>query len=150
MQDTPSWILLKQLAQHDTDASGKRLTALIRRRHDAQARLQMLLDYRLDYRARLDSATRNGIGGEGLRNFRVFLSNLEAAIEQQSNVLTALQEQVLTATSEWHQDKRRVDSYQVLDERQAVAARRVEDHRQQALQDEMAARTYLKRLIRRK
>jgi flagellar FliJ protein len=145
LQDTPSWIVLKQLAQHETEDSARRLGSLARRRHDAQKQLQMLLDYRADYQARLDSATRNGIRGEGLRNFRVFLDNLEAAIEQQSNILASLQEDVLAATAAWKKDQRRVDSYQVLDERQATAQRRTDDRVQQGLQDEMATRTYLKR-----
>ena len=145
LQDTPSWIVLKQVAQHTTDGSAKRLSDLARRRQAAQQQLQMLLDYRADYQARLESATRNGIRGEGLRNFSAFLVNLEVAIEQQSNVLTTLQEDVFVATTAWKKDQRRVDSYQVLDERQATAQRKSDNRVQQGLQDEMATRTFLKR-----
>ena len=73
----PSWALLRNLAQHDSDASGRALAALARRHAHAAGQLSTLHDYRADYRARLDGAARNGIGCYGLRNYRVFLGNLE-------------------------------------------------------------------------
>lgn len=146
-QKSPSWTLLKGLAQHDTDASARMLGVVLRQREDARAQLRLLEDYRADYRARLDSATRNGIGGEGLRNFRMFIGNLEAAIAQQTDVLATLQRQLAAATAAWEKQKRRVGSYEVLDERQVVMARRGDDRREQIQQDEMANRIHLKRAL---
>ncbi len=143
----PSWVLLKDLAQHDTDASVKAMAALLRRGQDAQAQLRLLIDYRTDYRLRLDNAAKNGIGGETLRNFRVFLGNLENAIDQQTNAVAQLQGQFASAKAAWEKHKRRVDSYQVLGDRQVTAARRAEESREQKQMDEMATRSYLKRVM---
>ena len=144
-RNAPPWTLLKDLAQHDSDVSVQALAAHTRRLNDAQAQLQMLVDYRSDYRARLDHAARQGIGGEGLRNFRVFLGNLEAAITQQGNVLTTLHAQLRAAREAWQKHQRRVGSYKVLDERQVTQARRAEERREQSQQDEAASRSYLDR-----
>lgn len=146
LQETPAWELLKELAKHDSDDSARQLAQLIRKEEAAKKQLTALVGYRADYQGRLANASRDGIGGEGLRNFRVFLDNLEVAIDQQTHVIAALHAEVGVARSAWEKDQRRVDSYHALDSRHADAVQRVAKRREQALQDEMATRAYFRRL----
>jgi flagellar FliJ protein len=138
---------LKKLAKARGDAAAHRLGQLIEQRAVALRQLQTLLDYRRDYEARLESAARTGIQGEGLRNYRVFLANLERAIEQQTDVTIEMERRFDELQAEWTGAKRKVESYRVLGDREARTVAGKERRRQQALQDEMATRTFLKLVI---
>ena len=139
-----NWNLLRHVAQQQRDAATRQLGLLYSQRQDAQNKLELLLDYRLDYQRRLHAATRMGIHGDGLRNFQSFLTNLERAIEQQTDTLTLIQEQIYATQAAMAAAQRKIDSFQVLDQRQVNAANDRDRRRQQALQDEMASRSHLK------
>ena len=145
MNNNPdSWMRLKQIAEQKRDVTARRYANLATQRKDAQQKLQLLLDYRLDYQARLESASRMGIRGEGLRNYQGFLANLERAIEQQTDLMTTLQTEVSAAQKKVSLEHRRIESFQVLDDRRTDLADTKDRRRQQALQDEMANRSHLK------
>lgn len=139
MTDT-AWDRLKQLAERKRDDHARRLGQLTSARNEAHDKLKLLLDYRRDYLARLDDATRAGIDGEGLRNFRTFLAQLERAIEQQTDAMTDAKQRVQAAQIAWRDESRRVDSYQTLGDRRAEASARDEARNAQKLTDEFAAR----------
>jgi flagellar FliJ protein len=130
----------KQLALQRRDARARALGMLVSERSAAQAKLALLHDYRRDYQTRLDRATRLGIDGEGLRNFRNFLRQLDGAIAQQAGIEAGIMQRLQIAQVQWIEDQRRVDSYQALDGRRADASARREERLGQKLQDEFAAR----------
>ena len=71
------------LAQHQKDSATHKLGQLNRQQHNAQSKLEMLLQYRKDYQARLQESTQNGIHPAELRNFQEFINKLDEAISQQ-------------------------------------------------------------------
>lgn len=142
MADT-AWNRLKQLAEQKRDDHARRLGRFIGERNEAHDKLKLLLEYRRDYLTRLDDAAHAGIDGEGLRNFRTFLAQLERAIEQQTDTMTEAQQRVQAAQIAWRDESRRVDSYQTLDERRAKASACAEARKAQKVTDEFAARARL-------
>jgi flagellar FliJ protein len=138
-----AWDRLKQLAEQKRDEQARTLGKLIAACSEANDKLDMLLEYRRDYLTRLDDATRAGIDGEGLRNFRTFLAQLERAIEQQTDTLTEAQQRVQAAQIAWRDESRRVESYQTLDDRRAKATACAEARKAQKVTDEFAARARL-------
>jgi flagellar FliJ protein len=144
MTSPNTWMRLKNVAEQRRDASARGLVRASTAMKDAQQKLQLLLDYRLDYQSRLERASRLGIRGEGLLNYQRFLANLEKAVEQQTAVLEGLQRGVTNAQQQVNSDHRRTESYQVLDDRCTEAADTKDRRRQQANQDEMATRSRLK------
>ncbi len=143
MMTNTAWNRLKQLAEQKRDDQARRLGHLVGARNEAHEKLKLLLEYRRDYFARLDDATRAGIDGEGLRNYRTFLAQLERAIEQQTDAMADAQQRVQAAQIAWRDESRRVDSYQTLDDRRAEASARDEARRAQKATDEFAARPRL-------
>jgi flagellar FliJ protein len=142
MTDT-AWNRLMQFAEQKRDDRARELGALVGARNEAHDKLKLLLDYRRDYLARLDDTTRAGIDGEGLRNFRTFLAQLERAIEQQTDAMAEAQQRVSAAQAAWRNESRRIDSYQTLDDRRTEATKRSEERKAQKLTDELAARARL-------
>jgi flagellar FliJ protein len=140
MTYSDSWARLKEVAIKRRDERARGLARLVRRAREAQQKLDLLIEYRLDYRARFDHASRSGIRGESLRNYQTFLANLEQAITQQTETITGLRQEVAAAQREVDGEHRRAESYQVIEDRRVSATLSHERRRQQKLQDELATR----------
>jgi flagellar FliJ protein len=140
------WKMLKDVARVKQDASAVRVARLVTQHGEMETKLKLLLDYRDDYRGRLARAQAEGIHGERLRNYQQFLANLQVAIEQQADVLKAMQKQLSAARASLAGERRTVQSYGVLDQRAQTIARTTEQKHQQALQDEFANLNFLKRI----
>ncbi|MEP7062218.1 MAG: flagellar export protein FliJ [Betaproteobacteria bacterium] len=134
------WAHLTNAAAKMRDLSAQKLRSAQSRRQEAQRKLDALLGYRQDYLAKLDAATRKGIGADGLRNYRAFLANLDRAIEQQTALMSTMHTDVGFAQTDWMHTQRRVDSLQTIEERRAEIGERIEARRDQKLTDEFALR----------
>lgn len=141
MTSTTDWRRLKELAEERRDRMAQRLAEAAARRDAARQKLELLVDYRRDYDARLAQSAGAGIDAAKLRSYRSFLANLEQAIAQQADVLAAAQQHVAAAEAEWRVEQRQVDSFRVLDERRAASAVRAAARTEQKLIDEIATRT---------
>ena len=144
MTTSNSVAMLKELAEQRRDACTRRLGKALAEQNEASTRLQLLLDYRTDYQGRLERASRDGIRGEGLRNYQTFLANLERAVEQQTDIVATVQETVLRIRADIANEQRQIESYAVLLKRRAHAATQKENRRQQALQDEFALNSVIR------
>jgi flagellar FliJ protein len=140
MSRKPPWDRLKDLAAQRRDAHAQRLAALTRDRDEARQRLEMLLSYRTDYQTRLSQASSKGIDLEVLRNYQSFLSQLERAIAQQSDLVAQAERKVQGARQEWTSERQRVESFQALDERHSASVAKDERRRAQKLTDEWSSR----------
>jgi len=140
MTDPETWKRIKEVAERRRDASARGLARSTTRAQEARQKLQLLLDYRLDYRTRFDAASQAGMRGEWLRNYQVFLGNLEQAIALQTEAVRARDNEVAEAQIRVDADQRRAESYRILDERKSAASLVDERRREQRMQDEMATR----------
>ena len=140
MTSANSWMRIKEVAEQRRDASARGLARLVTRAREADENRQLLLEYRSDYHARFETASRTGMRGEWLRNYQTFLAKLEQAITLQTEAMTALQQEVAEAKARVDSEQRRADSYQIIDDRRNHANLAGERRRQQRLQDEMATR----------
>ncbi|MEO8849040.1 MAG: flagellar export protein FliJ [Casimicrobiaceae bacterium] len=134
------WGHLKDAAARKRDHSAQKLKSALTRRVDAQRKLDALLSYRDDYVTKLDAAQRNGIGADGLRNYRAFLANLERAIEQQTALMATMQTDVGFAQTDWQHTQQRVDSLRTIDARRSQVVAEGDARREQKLTDEFAQR----------
>jgi flagellar FliJ protein len=141
MTHADSWGRIKRVAEQRRDASASSLARQVTRAKEAQQKLQVLLEYRQDYRTRFETASRTGMRGEWLRNYQKFLSNLEQAITLQTDAMTALQQEIAEKKKQVDHEQRRAESFRIIADQRSDAADMRERRRQQRLQDEMATRT---------
>jgi flagellar FliJ protein len=140
MNRNTDWSRLKALAEDRRDAVSARLAEAVTQRDTARQKLEMLVDYRREYDNRLAQSATGGIDTLKLRSYRQFLTNLQRAIEQQTELLVQAQQRVAQVQAQWRDEQRQVDSFRILDERRAMEATRASDRREQKLIDEFAAR----------
>jgi flagellar FliJ protein len=140
MAQLTDWTRLREIAEQRRDHCTMRLAEATRLVQDAQRKLQLLQEYRREYLARMAAASRAGIHGAGLRNYQMFLGNLDRAIEQQTETVAQTQDDRARVQSTWTSEQRTVHSYGVLHDRQQDHVQSAQRREQQKLQDEFAAR----------
>lgn len=131
---------LVHLAQQKNDAATKKLGQLNRNRQAAQSKLEMLQQYRKDYQEKMQSAEKNGMELQDLRNFQDFIYRLDDAIKQQSAVVAQAQFSLQQGRSELSEAQRRMKSFDTLAQRHVEAERKLEAKIEQKIQDEHSGR----------
>jgi flagellar FliJ protein len=137
---TTNWSRLRELAEDRRDGCGQRLAEAAAQRDAARRKLEMLVDYRREYDGRLNDTASGGIDAAKWRSYRAFLTNLERAIDQQTEVLGSLQQRVAAIQDEWREEQRQVDSFRILEQRRRAEETRTAGRRDQKLTDEFASR----------
>jgi len=131
---------LMKLAQHQNDSAARKLGQLNRQQQGAQQNLDTLLEYRKDYQTRLQEATQNGMSQADLRNFQQFIDKLDEAISQQIKLVE--QSEVLTQTgrNEFNATRRKLKSFDTLQQRHIEEQKKVAEKSQQKTLDEHTSR----------
>jgi flagellar FliJ protein len=134
---------LIELATRQSDDAAKRLGKAVRAGDDAQQKLQLLMQYRDDYAARLRSSAATGLTASGYRNFQMFLDKLDDAIASQQRAVQDAQRRVNNERNAWQSSERKRISYDTLATRAMNAQLLKQARREQKQTDEFAARALL-------
>jgi flagellar protein FliJ len=129
---------LVNLAQQKNDAAAKKLGQLNQQQQAAQAKLDTLLRYLDDYRARFQKAALSGMDKSELQNFQEFINRLDEAIAQQRIVIEKTNHSVQAGIDELHNTKRTMKSFDTLSQRHFASEKKVEEKAEQRMQDEHA------------
>jgi flagellar protein FliJ len=136
---------LVNLAHQKNDAATRKLGQLNQEQRAAQAKLDALLQYLEDYRARFQRAVRSGMGHADLRNFQEFINRLDEAIVQQRAVIEKTSRSVQVGVDELHSTTREMKSFDTLSQRHTAAAKKQEQKAEQQLQDEHAGNFFARK-----
>ena len=133
---------VQDLAQQKSDAAAMNLGALNAEAAKAEAKLNLLLGYREEYRDRFRGSVHQDIHSAGWKNFQRFLGKLDEAVEQQRAAVLASQQAVHRGQREWQSKQKQVNAYDTLEQRhdtmQAERLKRLD----QRLMDDFAARAF--------
>ena len=132
--------MLINLAKESTDEAARLLGRLSAERTNAERQLSMLHDYRQDYLERLQQAMTTGMSAIDFHNYKRFISTLYYAISQQQVVFRKADDNLAKGRLYWQQEKRKLNSYDALAQRELRAQAVVESRREQRANDEYSAR----------
>jgi flagellar FliJ protein len=142
MKDDFRLKVVQDLAQRHSDSAAVRLGGFNAEAAKAEAKLNMLLTYREDYRARFRSSMHQDVHSAGWKNFQQFLEKLDEAIEQQRSAVLACQQAVHRGQRDWQARQKEVKAYDTLEQRHdSVQIQRLRKL-DQRLMDDFAARAY--------
>lgn len=144
MPPRPTMDQLIELAEKKLDRAAQALATRNARQRDAEAKLDLLVSYRLDYFTRFGSAAAAGIDNHLLHNFRAFMEKLDTAITEQHAVVADARLSVRAAQTAWQAEQQRLRSYQVLAERRRGTERVRNAKREQREHDEYAAKVHVR------
>ena len=132
-------------AQVRSDAAAAQLGRTSAQVREVEQRLQLLLDYRSEYRELLANAVKTGINTIGWRNLRDFIARIDLAIEQQREALAQAKLQMEESQRHWHAEQQKVKSFDALCERHRQAEQKLEARQEQKEQDSFALRGFFAR-----
>jgi len=142
MKDDFRLKVVQDLAQRHSDTAAVKLGALNAEVAKAEAKLNMLLTYREDYRDRFRSSMHQDVHSAGWKNFQEFLVKLDEAIDQQRAVVLASQQAVHRGQREWQSRQKQVKAYDTLEQRHDLVQANRLKKLDQRLMDDFAARGY--------
>jgi len=134
--------IVMDLARRQADAAAASLAQLRAKERVASETLQMLETCRQDYQVRLERASQSGIGNEQWRNYHEFLSKVDKAIGQQTEVLAQCNVQCQAGLHEWQLARIKLKSFDVLYERHQRGEAQRESRSEQRDQDEHSAASH--------
>ncbi|AWI80350.1 MAG: flagellar export protein FliJ [Betaproteobacteria bacterium HGW-Betaproteobacteria-13] len=136
---------LLDLANTRMDDAARRLGELIASERSGQQKLEMLENYRAEYRERFVDAARAGIGPDELRNYTAFINRIDDAIAAQHVVVEQSRNHTSQGQKVWMAQRNKVRAFDTLSQRHQDQQSRHESRQEQRASDEHAARQHLER-----
>ena len=130
--------LLLKIAKKELDLSAERLAKANRAIHEAKEQKDQLLFYRQDYVSKNGVNLTNGMNVSDLKNFKLFLGNIDAAINSQDLFLEQLQELALQKQHQWQSLEAKKRKYEILIEKNVQEIKIKENKTEQKLMDEFS------------
>lgn len=127
-------------ARHERDAL-EALGISQQKLQEQQNQLDSLQSYRLDYLAKFAVRQQSGINVSQLMEFRAFADKLDKAIESQRQTVAIHERDVQRARKVWEEAHQRTKSLQKVSDLALAEEMKIEQKREQAEQDDRAART---------
>lgn len=138
---------LKKLAQKSVDDNLMKLKKANENQQNAQSQLNVLTDYYVEYQQKLNNALSEGIKGNELNNFTLFIASIEQGIEQQKKLLLSLDIKQKQIIKNLNQSQKNVNTYTTLLNKQHNQYLRQQNRLQQKLTDEFAQLQLARRIL---
>ena len=131
---------LLDMAKDDEEKAARAMQEARQRLSQSEQQLSMLQQYRQDYQDRLQNNQQQGMSVNQWRDYQLFMSKLDVAIEQQQNDITRCQQLVAASQQAWMQKRQKVQAFDTLQVRHQQAELKKESKQEQKLIDEFAGR----------
>jgi flagellar FliJ protein len=131
---------VRRVLGNDERERARNLGAAQQQLADAERKLLDLQQYRSDYAAAFEQRARQGQSVVALRDFQLFMTRLDTAIQQQQQVVDAARGQLSGDRQRWQRAARQVKAVDSVVDRWQTEERRVVDRREQKESDERAQR----------
>ena len=129
---------LIDMARRRSDLAARSLGASHTREREEESKLQLLIEYRLDYLRRYQHTARySGLNANQLANYQDFLRKLDTAIEQQQAVVMQSHSKVEHDRGDWRAANRKEKSFDTLSRRNEEEERVRANRREQREQDDL-------------
>lgn len=128
--------------QERTDAATRQLGQLIAAEQNAKTRMQMLEQYRAEYAERLRNAIESGTTRQVLANYQDFLSRIDEAIQQQTQVIKQSANNTQRGQQHWQQQNSKLKAIDTLAVRHEKKEQKQLEKQEQKLLDEFSTRNF--------
>ncbi|HRD33438.1 MAG TPA: flagellar export protein FliJ [Rhodocyclaceae bacterium] len=105
---------LLDLSHTRLDDATRRLGELIANENEGNRKLELLQNYRNEYRERFQDAAREGMGPEAWRNYTAFLARIDAAIDAQASQVDRSRDLTVQGKQMWMNERNRLKAFDTL------------------------------------
>lgn len=134
-------ILIEQ-AGEKADNLAKNMAKTQQKLAQGQDKLDMLQTYRDECEGGMQSKASTGMTGQQLRNQLAFVGKIAEAVAQQSREIEFLNTTLAHQRTQWQEALAEKRKYEALIEREKLKRTKLENKRDQKMNDEFAARIY--------
>lgn len=131
---------LLDLARTRTDDAARELGELLAAERSVEEKLDLLENYRNEYRQRFADAARAGLTPDAWRNYSAFLVRLDEAVAAQRQLVEQSRARTAEGQQLWMEQRNKLKAFDTLSRRHQNALARIEAKAEQKLSDEHAAR----------
>ena len=143
MSSNPIKALLTH-AHAKVDDATRRLGELLASENACEVKLEMLVQYRLEYRGRFMQAARDGIGPDAWRNYSSFITKLDDAINAQQGIVDQSKLKTASGQQQWMHERNRMKAFDALSQRQVAQEQRKHNKQEQTISDEHAVKKHFR------
>lgn len=133
---------LLDLSHERMDEAARTLGELVASERAVEEKLQLLENYRDEYRRRFMAAASQGLRPDEWRNFSIFLGRLDEAVQYQQRVVHDSRQRTAQGQQVWVEQRNQARAFDTLAERHQVKVARHEARQEQKQTDEHAAKRY--------
>jgi flagellar FliJ protein len=133
---------LLDLSSLRLDEAAQQLGKLISGEQEASQRLDLLLQYREEYRSRFVIAASNGIGPDTWRNYQFFLGRLDQAIDQARAIVDTSKQHTAAGQRNWLDKRGKVKAFDTLAQRHQARMTYADARQEQKQTDEHSSRRH--------
>lgn len=134
---------LVDIASREADSAAELLGAALRAGEEAEQKLGMLQQYRIDYAERCQASLAAGLSAAAYSNFRMFMQKLDHAISGQEEIVRECRKRIEKAQAALIASEQKKMSFGTLASRAQNQARIRQVRREQKQSDEHAVRQAL-------
>lgn len=134
-------ILIEQ-ASEKADNLARNMASTQQKLAQGQDKLNMLQTYRDECEGGMHNKASIGLTGQQLRNQLAFVGKIAQAIEQQNHEIEFLNNTLAHQRTQWQDALAEQRKYEALVEREKIKQAKIENKRDQKMNDEFAARIY--------
>ncbi|MCB6185242.1 flagellar export protein FliJ [Leeia sp. TBRC 13508] len=131
---------LLELARQDEDKAARTMQDAQKRLNQSQQQFQTLGQYRQDYLDKLGQTQSQGITIAQLKDYQLFMSKLDTAIQQQQKEVERYEQILVAARNQWMEKRSKVQAFEALEVRHHANELKKENKQEQKLNDEFAGR----------
>lgn len=131
---------IQKIASHKERKAAAALGESLKQRESATRRLEELRQYHAEYLERFASATRQGLSGNRILEYQVFIGKLEAAIAQQEQAVAQSQQRCDSSKANWRGRYSKSKAMENAVDRLQASERREKDRKEQSENDDRAQR----------
>ncbi|MEI6733414.1 MAG: flagellar export protein FliJ [Comamonadaceae bacterium] len=135
--------VLLDLAHEKRDEAASQLGVINGHDRAMQERLRLLLEYRDEYAARFTADAQLGMDSTGWKNFHEFIDAIDAAIDQQREIVADARRKVAAGQLQWQAQQRKLKSFDTLSQRHYSLEQSNEARLEQKEQDDSVLKAFI-------
>ncbi len=135
---------IKQLAENKQKAAAQTLGKSVEYRKLQLNKLAQLRNYRAEYVNSMSQKTQQGMFGDQLQQYHLFLTKLDTAIKHQEQVVEESEQSLVESQDNWRADSSRANAISSAIDKMKTKENQQQEKRENAQVDELSTQAFIR------
>jgi flagellar protein FliJ len=135
---------IKKLAESKEKAAAQSLGKSVEYQKMQMNKLAQLMNYRAEYVRSMSEKTQQGMYGDQLQQYHLFLTKLDTAIQHQEKVVAESEQSLAESQDNWRMDNSRTNAISSAIDKMKAKENKQQEKRENAQIDELSTQAFLR------